>query len=93
MKGGGFLKQSQDSFTQNRELRQEAIKLSMKNSLSGVRYKGNSQSLSINDPIMTASARALLRDETKRENRNALIKSITIILTISSILLVLLSKL
>jgi hypothetical protein len=93
MKGGGFLKQSQDSFTQNRELRQEAVKLSMKNSLSGVRHKGNSQSLSINDPIMTASARALLRDETKRENRNALIKSITIILTISSILLVLLSKL
>lgn len=27
MLGGGFLKQSQDSFTYNRELRQEAVKL------------------------------------------------------------------
>ncbi|HCZ36094.1 MAG TPA: hypothetical protein DHV26_09235 [Cytophagales bacterium] len=82
MKGGGFLKQSQDSLTKNRELRQEAIKLSMKNSLSGVRYKGNSQSLSINDPIMTVSARAMLRDEVRRENRNSLIKSLSIIVVI-----------
>ncbi|GIL23040.1 MAG: hypothetical protein BroJett042_15530 [Bacteroidota bacterium] len=96
MLGGGFLKQSQDSFTYNRELRQEAVKLSMKNSLASVRSKGknsNSQSLSLNDPIMTASARALLRDELRRENRNSRIRSITILLVITGIILFTLANL
>lgn len=76
MLGGGFLKQAHDSFVKNRELRKEATKLSMKDSLS---FKTKpSQSLSENDPIMSASARSLMVQEIKRENRRFLILAILI---------------
>lgn len=76
MLGGGFLKQAHDSFMQNREMRKDATKLASKDILS---FKAKtSKSLSDKDPIMTVSARALLVQEIKRENRRDMILTVVV---------------